>query len=102
MNKNLNELIKTKAGKMLEELNETLSNLEFARDAYYGLGFRWYATDSAGNLAVFGADELPIPKIVFNNENDYKELDSFFMNLPKITSSKLVKKFEEIKRNTQG
>lgn len=57
----------------------------FEREAWLGLMFRWYGVDKNGHLAAFESGELPIPKLVFRDENVYRELDLFFRELETIT-----------------
>jgi hypothetical protein len=64
---------------------------EFKRHAWYGLIFRWYGVDKIGNIAIFETGELPVPKKVFENEDNYREIDLFFRNLPKITTASIAK-----------
>lgn len=71
---------------------------EFNRIAWYGLIFRWYGIDKNGDIAIFETGELPIPKNIFTDKNAYRELDSFFRQLPKITSATVVTELLEIKK----
>jgi hypothetical protein len=73
---------------------------EFNRDAWYGLIFRWYGVDKIGNIAIFETGELPIPKIVFENEDNYREIDLFFRSLSKITTASLADGISELKTVT--
>lgn len=70
---------------------------EFRRDAWYGLIFRWYGIDKLGDIAIFETGELPIPKAVFTNEVDYKELEMYFRQLPQITTSQITGKMSKLK-----
>jgi hypothetical protein len=73
---------------------------EFKRDAWYGLIFRWYGVDKIGNIAIFETGELPVPKHIFENEDNYREIDLFFRNLPKITTASLAVQLTGLKTVT--
>ncbi len=62
---------------------------EFTREAWYGLVFRWYALDREGNIGFFDAGYLPIPKIVVNDEGDYRSMHEFFANLCSATDAQI-------------
>lgn len=98
----LQKKINLEIQKAQEFYKETLNNIEFKREAFYGLGIDWYAVDITGSLALIITDELPVPKQIFSNENNYKELKNFFQKLPKITTSTLPQRFSEIRNRTQG
>ena len=61
----------------------------FRRDAWYGLIFRWYGVDAAGNIAIFETGEQPVPKAVFSSESAYRDVDVFFRSLPQITTAEI-------------
>ncbi len=50
----------------------------FHRAAWYGLIFRWYGADAAGNIAIFETGEQTVPKAVFFDESAYRDVDVFF------------------------
>lgn len=62
----------------------SLNPPEFRRDTWYGLIFRWYGVDKNDCIAIFETGELPIPKDVFSNEDNYRELGLFFRLLYKM------------------
>ena len=71
---------------------------EFRRDAWYGSIFRWYGVDRNGCIAIFETGELPIPKDVFSNEDNYRELDLFFRQLPQITTAQITEKVKILRK----
>src|SRR5690349_7323029 len=83
-------------------LNSNKEVSSFSRESYYGLEFIWYGVDRIGNIGFFEAGELPIPSKVFNNESLYKELDSFFQNLPQITDSEVTEKMKDLRTASGG
>jgi hypothetical protein len=73
-------------------------NPPFAPNVWFDCGFNWYGVDKTGNIGIFHAAELPIPSKIFTDEVAYRELDSFFSNLPQTTTAELANgKIREIK-----
>ena len=54
-----------------------------------GCGFTWYGVDVEKNLAKFVCDEAYVPEALFIDVSNNIKLDSFFDNLPEITTAKL-------------
>lgn len=55
----------------------------------HGCGFVWYGVDSEGNLAEFACNDAFVPEAFFNDVSVNRQLQSFFQNLPEITTTQL-------------
>ena len=56
--------------------------MNFNRKAFYGLTFNWYMVDTVDSIAMFMSGYGVIPTSIFENEDNYLRINTFFDSLP--------------------
>jgi hypothetical protein len=56
--------------------------MDFKRKNFYGLDLNWFAVDSDNCIAQFTSGLSVIPKVIFEDQQNYESVSTYFQNLP--------------------
>jgi hypothetical protein len=76
--------------------------MKFNRTEFYGLDFSWFVVDMNGYIAKLTTGYGPIPKAIFQDENNYIILFKYFDELPIITNGILTREYQNKQNNGIG